>query len=164
MNFNFRVFVLIFLFIVFASANPKQSFKQVDLIKQILIETRFVDNIVTLLNQQIQRTQELNPTIPNLIISKMKNEIDKDKIYQEVIRVWGDIYSESELQNILVFVKTPTGKKFFITQPLINDRQTGLGSVIGIRMYQHLHQYDPKKYPLDDKMSKAIESMNKKNK
>lgn len=164
MNSILRVFMIIFLINVFALADTKQSSKQVDLIKKILVETRFVDNIITLLNQQIQRTHELHPKIPDIIISKMKNEIDKDKMYQEIIRVWGDIYSESELQNILVFVKTPTGKKFFNTQPLINDRQTGLGSVIGIRIYQHLHQYDPKSFPLDEKMSKAIESMNKKNK
>ncbi|MGL1900703.1 MAG: hypothetical protein OCC49_01115 [Fibrobacterales bacterium] len=70
-------------------------------------------------------------------------------ITSEFVESWKGKFTINEIQELVIFFKTKTGKKLFYQLPEIRSHMTNIGSFLGLKVYETLNKYDPSNFPIN---------------
>lgn len=145
--------VLSFTFFTFASVSPS------DQVRLILREAEVVTALRTALHQQMLTEKAQHPELPASTWSSVEKEISSPQLEDDLAETWRGIYTGSELAQILAFVKTPAGKKFWKMQPMVLSKMGAASGLAGFRVYGVLQKLHPDKYPRDSRSDAQIKAL-----
>jgi hypothetical protein len=139
-----KMLIILLLFLSQTIANtPKEK-----VIREILTELKYQEKLKNAYEFEITNlfAKKLN------VSDEIKNTTFR-KLYgldflKPMVKTWSSRFSKSELNEILKFVRTKTGKKYFLHQAEVQQEITGAGAVLGFSLYEYLNKQDPQNFPL----------------
>lgn len=117
----------------------------------ILRATGMTQSTRDALRAQLDQVRASHPELPASTWAKVKAEIESPSMEQEMGRIWGQMYTPAELKEISAFLSTPTGKKFFKTNPSLMPRLASVAALSGMKAFQVLQTLHPALFPKDPK-------------
>jgi hypothetical protein len=150
-----RVTVVV-LSVVFTALAAASTSTQVRL---ILKEAEVSTALRTAMHQQMLSEKAQHPELPASTWAAVEKEIAGTQLEDDLAATWQGIYTASELEQILAFVKTPAGKKFWRTQPMVLSKMGAASGLAGFRVYGVLQRLHPDKYPRDSRSDAQIKAL-----
>jgi hypothetical protein len=125
------------------------------LIRQILTEAKVPESFRTSMRMQAGLERKKRPEIPASTWLGLDSLIAALPVEDRLVAQWRGQFSVPELQQILAFWKTPTGKKYFRVEQTLNARQGAIGALLGFDVYEFLSQRHPAQFPVDRRAREA---------
>lgn len=135
-----------------ASADSKTP----DLARQLIAETGVLTQVRDQMRQLIKQTQAQNPTLPGSTFEALERELVSPKLEADMVAVWTKHFTTAELKQILAFVRTPTGRKFYRTSGMLSSQLGAVAGLAGFRLHGVLQKLHPQQFPKDEQAERAM--------
>jgi hypothetical protein len=112
----------------------------ITLTKQDQIMDQMYDQVKQLVLQQVKQLNpapEQSPLIEkylNKIFAVMQAEMSWDKMKEDFIQLYLSFYTEPEIQDLIAFYQTPTGRKTIEKMPLLMQQSMAIGQKYSLNM------------------------------
>lgn len=90
------------------------------------------------------------PDIPKFVLEEFKSEIKPNELQEMVVPIYEKHFTEKEIDDILMFYKTDTGKKLIEKLPIILQESTIIGEKWGKEIGQKVLNKLKEKYNIDN--------------
>lgn len=128
-------------------------------IRAILKETNVVEALRVTLRQQMAQEKKRHPEFTKSTWDAVEEAIASPQLEADLVGTWRGVYTPSELSQILAFVRTPAGKKFWHTQPALLSRMGAASGLTGFRVYGVLQRLHPEQYPQDSRSEAQMKAL-----
>ena len=92
------------------------------------------------MNQMIDLFKQNVPNAPASLWTELAKEINPDELVERVIPVYDKQLTEAELNDLIRFYETPTGKKLVKVMPAITQESMQIGKAWGGEISQKVMQ------------------------
>lgn len=103
----------------------------------------FADNMIGYMSKAY-------PDIPEFVLEEFKSEIKPNELQAMVVPIYEKHFTEKEIDDILMFYKTDTGKKLIEKLPIILQESTIIGEKWGKEIGQKVLNKLKEKYNIDN--------------
>lgn len=150
--------IKITLVLVSALAAPIASYAQPQASKESIIQLLEMTNTIKSVQQSIdpllRMLKTLKPDAPDEFWSDIRNNINSDNFTSLIIPIYQKHLSEEDVQNLIAFYKTPTGKKFITVKPMLDKEAVSKGREWGQKLVAEVdrkHRLYIKNHPQQQK-------------
>ena len=84
-------------------------------------------NLHNILNTMVVQYKSSYPDIPSEFWKKAISEENVNDLFNRMIPLYSKYYNEKEINDLIVFYKTPTGKKMVETMPQVMNESMKIG-------------------------------------
>jgi hypothetical protein len=91
-------------------------------------------NLHNVLNTMVAQYKTSYPDIPSEFWKKAISEENVNDLFNKMIPLYSKYYTEKEINDLIVFYKTPTGKKMVETMPLVMNESMKIGQKWGMEI------------------------------
>ena len=88
-------------------------------------------NLHNILNTMVVQYKSSYPDIPSEFWKKAISEENVNDLFNRMIPLYSKYYNEKEINDLIVFYKTPTGKKMVETMPQVMNESMQIGEKWG---------------------------------
>lgn len=88
-------------------------------------------NLHDILNTMVVQYKSSYPDIPSEFWKKAISEENVNDLFNRMIPLYSKYYNEKEINDLIVFYKTPTGKKMVETMPQVMNESMQIGEKWG---------------------------------
>lgn len=117
------------MFSVFSNAQNMNSKNKK--IEDLMIITGSGDLGVTILNNMIDSFKKNTPEIDESFWNEFKKEFNAKELIDLMIPIYDKYYTESDIDELIKFYKTPIGKKTISNMPLLMQESMKVGQLWG---------------------------------
>lgn len=129
------------------------------LAKQAISLSGVSDAAHTQFRSLINDTRTKHPELPASTWDRVEKEAENPEFEQSLAKFWSDAYTTTELKQIVGFLTTPTGKKFFKNNPAMMQKLSATAALQSIKIYSLLQKLHPDKFPADPKQDAQIKQL-----
>lgn len=135
-----------------AGADAKAS----ALARQLITETGVLTQVRDQMRQLIQQTRSQYPAFPASTFDAMERELAAPKLEADMVAVWSRHFTIGEMQQILTFVRTPTGRKFYRASGMLSSQLGAVAGLAGLRLHGVLQQLHPQQFSRDEQSERSM--------
>lgn len=112
---------------VFSFAQTSKENKIKDLLNLMGVEK----NMSVMLDQMIEQYKQVFPNVPNEYWSKMTEKKSVEDLKNLIVPIYSKNLEEKEIDDLIAFYKSPTGKKLIEKLPIIMNESMKVGEKWG---------------------------------
>jgi uncharacterized protein len=128
--YNFKKLILI-ICIIFTSQSYSQSESKKAKILEMISLTGADKLGIQMFNSMIDSFKKSNQNVPEEFWIELEKEVDANELVQLYIPIYDKYYTEEDLENLIVFYKSPTGRKVTSIMPTMVAESMEVGKVWG---------------------------------
>ncbi len=92
------------------------------------------------MKQIIEQFAKIYPKVDKKFWDEFSNAIKTEDLIKMITPIYDKYYSEQDLDNLIAFYKTPTGKKVIESMPVIAQESMAAGQEWGQKIAEQAHQ------------------------
>lgn len=132
-----KIVIVSLLLISFGVMMAQQSSKAVK-IKQLMELTGTGKMAVQVVDQIISTTAVRNPKVDPKFWEEFSKSINPEDMINLIIPVYEKFYSEEDIDNMIIFYNTPTGKKMIQVLPDLTQESMRVGQQWGMKIAEDI--------------------------
>jgi len=113
-----------------SQTKPVTTLKEKD-IYQLLELTKVKESAELLVSHTFDFLKKQNPNIPQSFWDKLESKVDYEKYLLKLVPIYDKTFTHDEIKNMVEFFRTPAGKKYITTLPVVNTEIYEVGKVFG---------------------------------
>lgn len=125
-------------------------------LRKMLALSGVTENVRQQLQLQLAEARRVHPDLPLQTWKRAEEEIQSPKMEDDMVAVWRGAFTSSELTDVIRFLSTATGKKFFKTTQQLMPRTAAVAALTGVRVYGVLQALHPEIFPHDFKSETQV--------
>ena len=133
------VYLFIFLLCVTGISNAQVDEKYSKTLKEMFAMTGSEENYRVAIQQIFERFKKKYPNVGEEVWAEMRHDFSSSSftsLIEMLVPIYNKYMTQKELEELIVFYKTPLGKKFTKTYPLILQESMQIGESWGMKIQQ----------------------------
>lgn len=130
--------VIVFLLLISSGVMMAQQSSKAVKIKQLMELTGTGKMAVQVVDQIISTTAVRNPKVDPKFWEEFSKSINPEDMINLIMPVYEKFYSEEDIDNMIIFYNTPTGKKMIQVLPDLTQESMRVGQQWGMKIAEDI--------------------------
>lgn len=103
-------------------------------IRKLMYMTGTKETAEAIMNEMIGMYIRMFPDIPSETWDGLRKDIKVDELVEKTIPIYDKYFSEQEIDDMITFYETPTGKKLAVSTPMMAAENMQVGQEWGLEL------------------------------